>query len=114
MASNENCRLTAIARRSLDLELKSLLTDLESCRRLDCDLRHPQPESVRRLVVLGVPATLRAAAVEANVPRFAEWIVQPADRARGVRANPVFIIDEKDSVADFLADQLSHGWWPIR
>ena len=39
-------------RRSLHLELKPLLTDLKLGQRFDGDLWHPQPQPVRRLVML--------------------------------------------------------------
>ena len=58
--------------------------------------------------MLGVPAAL-GFAVEPDVPRLAERVIGPADRAARVGPDPVFGLDQEGPVADLVADQLGQG-----
>src|SRR5262249_13137219 len=91
---------------SLYSELEALFADLKLGRRFDGDLGHAHPQAILRLGVFGVPAPARATAIEPYVPRLAERVVRPADRASRIGSDPVFILDQEHPVADFRSEQL--------
>ena len=86
----ETCQLLAmfpLTPSSLHLELKPLLADLELGQRFDRDLRHPQPQSVGRLVMLGVPGPARARGTAARAA--ARRTGHPAGRSGTIGSEPI-------------------------